>query len=113
MSSIDDLISSLENIVSTMRYVKPGDEIRAEDINSLIRYTKTAVELIKAIYDLFVSKTGKKLPTVESYISIAEMRSSYLKEVMSLEVIYPDNYNMVIDTLKPIELALIEIEKNI
>jgi hypothetical protein len=113
MSSIDSLISDLENLVNSMRYVNSGDEVRADDINLLIRYTKEAVELLKGIYDSFKTKTGKSLSDVETYISIADMRSSYLQEVLSLDTIDPDNYNIVIDTLKLIELALLEIEKNL
>jgi len=113
MSSIDNLITDLENLVNSMRYVNSSDEIRADDINLLIRYTKEAVELLKAIYDSFKTKTGKTLSDVEYYINVADMRSSYLQEVLSLDAIDPDNHTIVIDTLKLIELALQVIEKNL
>jgi hypothetical protein len=97
-----------------MRYVKTGDEVRAEDTNKFIAYTRKAVELVKKIYELYKVKTGNTLPLVESYISMADMRAGFLKEeVKSLSVIHPDDHNLIIDTLKPIELALIEIEKNL
>jgi hypothetical protein len=41
------------------------------------------------------------------------MRAGFLKEVKSLSVIHPDDHNLIIDILKPIELALMEIEKNL
>lgn len=110
---INSLILEMENILNTMRYVKTGDEIRAEDTNKFVNYTKKSVELVKKIYELFKIKTGKTLPLVESYISIADMRAGFLKEVKSLDIIHPDHHNLIIDILKPIELALLEIEKNL
>jgi len=110
---IDALILEMESILSTMRYVKTGDEVRAEDTNKFIAYTRKAVELIKKIYELYKVKTGRTLPLVESYISLADMRAGFLKEVKSLSLIHPDDHNLIIDILKPVELALMEIEKNL
>jgi hypothetical protein len=103
----------MESILSTMRYVKTGDEVRAEDTNKFIAYTRKSVELIKKIYELYKTKTGNTLPLVESYISLADMRAGFLEEVKSLSIIHPDDHNLIIDILKPIELALMEIEKNL
>jgi hypothetical protein len=103
----------MELIVRTMRYVSDGDEVRAEDTNKFVNYTKKSIDLIKKIYELFKTKTGRTLPQVEAYISIADSRAGFLKEVKSLSIIHPDDHNLIIDILKPIELALMEIEKNL
>jgi hypothetical protein len=103
----------MEEIVSTMRYVNPKDEVRADDTNKFVNFAKRAVELMKKVYELYKLKTGKRLPLVEEYISMAETRAGFLKEVKTLDIIHPDDHNLIIDTLKPIELALMEIEKRL
>jgi hypothetical protein len=103
----------MEEIVSSMRYVKPKDEVRAEDTNLFVNFTKKAAELIKKVYELYKLKTGERLLLVEEYISIAETRARFLKEVKTLDIIHPDDHNLIIDTLKPIELALMEMEKRL
>jgi len=103
----------MEEIVSAMRYVKPKDEVRADDTNKFVNFARRAVELIKKVYELYKLKTGKRLLLVEEYISMAETRAGFLKEVKTLDIIHPDHHNLVIDVLKPIELALMEIESNL
>jgi hypothetical protein len=112
-ATADSLISELEGLVSSMRYVKPGDEVRAEDTNLFVRYAKRALELLKELYELYKVKMGKALPSVEVYVSSAELRAMYLREVRSMELVHPDHHNLVVDTLKYVEMALREIDRNL
>jgi hypothetical protein len=110
-ATVDSLISELEDLVNRMRYVKPGDEVRAEDTNLFVKYTRSSVRLVEELYELYKARTGRTLSEVEVYISSAELRAVYLREVMSMELVHPDHHNVVVDTLKYVERALREVER--
>jgi hypothetical protein len=110
-ATVDSLISELEGLAARMRYVKPGDEVRAEDTNLFVRYVRISVRLAKELYELYKVKTGRALREVDVYIGSAELRAVYVREVMSMELVHPDHHNLVIDTLKYVEMALRELER--
>jgi len=113
MMSVDDLIASLEDIISKMKYVVDGEYVLAEHTNLFIDYTSTALRLLKQLYMLFKAKTGRTLPNTELWISMAESRAELMSKVKYGDIVKTRDHNLIVDTLKPIELALREIEENL
>jgi hypothetical protein len=111
--SLDDLIAELEGIIGKMVNVVDGDFVLAEHTNTFIDYTKKALELLQEIYEQFKQKTGKKLPNVETWISVAMQRTNMMEYRKFGDLVATADHNLVIDTLKCIEVSLIEIENNL
>ena len=111
--SVSDLIASLEDLIGKMKYVADGQMVLAEHTNLFVDYTTTAVSLIKQLYELFKAKTGKTLPNTEMWISLADSRASLMRKVKYGDIVLTKDHNLVVDALKPVELALKEIEANL
>jgi hypothetical protein len=109
----NDEIKILEDLVTKMEYVEKGQYVYARHPNIFYDYSKYALDLLKRIYDAFKSKTGKTLKDVEFWISMAEGRVSYMEKRMFGDVVAPKDHNLIIDALKPIEVALQKIEANL
>ena len=107
------LVSDLEGLVGQMRYVKHGDYVESRDTNLLVDYTCISVSLLKHLYELFKAKTGKRLPDVERWISVADVRSGMMRKVVFGDFVLTRDHNLVIDTLKVIEVAVREIDVNV
>jgi hypothetical protein len=113
MSSIDDKIATLESILGRMTYVVDGDYVLADHTNTFIDFLTVAVDLLDEIYELFKAKTGRTLPDAELWIDLAKSRLQFAVKVKFGDVVATRDHNIVIDTLKPIELALVAIEQNL
>ena len=111
--SVDDLIASLEETVAKMKYVADGEMVLAEHTNLFVDYSTTAVSLLKQLYELFKAKTGKTLPNTELWMSMASSRADLMRKVKYGDLVLTRDHNIILDTLKPIELALIELEWNL
>ena len=111
--SVSDLIASLEDIVGKMKYVADGEYVLAEHTNLFVDYTTTALQLLKQLYELFKAKTGKTLPNTEQWINMAETRTSYMRKVAYGDIVLSRDHNLIVDTLKCVEVSLYEIEKNL
>jgi hypothetical protein len=111
--SVDDLLSTLADIVSKMRTVKTDDYVESTDTNLFMEYCETAFELLKALYEQYKSKTGKTLPKVEEMIGLLNTRIVYVRTVRYGDIPIASDHNVVVDTLKAIDVALIELEKNL
>jgi hypothetical protein len=111
--SVNDLIATLEDLIGKMKYVADGQMVLAEHTNLFVDYCDNAVSLLKQLYELFKSKTGKTLPNVEVWISMADYRVGLMRKVKFGDIVISRDHNLVIDVLKPIELALREIEGNL
>jgi len=111
--SVDELIARLEDLIGRMRYVADGEMVLAEHTNLFVDYTATAVELLKLLYELFKAKTGRTLPNTEMWISMADSRAGLMRKVKYGDIVLTKDHNLVVDSLKPIELALLEIEANL
>jgi len=107
------LINELESIVNQMRTVDYGDEVRSEDYNLFVDYCTKAVELLKMIYNKYTNKYGKGLPLVDSLLPKLDVNLIMLNKVASGDLIQDYHHNYVLDTLKMIEICLLEIEKNL
>lgn len=107
------MIASLEDIVGKMKYVADGEYVLAEHTNLFVDYAATALQLLKQLYELFKAKTGRTLPNTELWISMADSRVGYMRKVKFGDLVMTRDHNLVIDSLKPIELALKEIEANL
>jgi hypothetical protein len=111
--SVNDLIATLEDLIGKMKYVADGQMVLAEHTNLFVDYTSNAVSLIKQLYELLKAKTGKTLPNTEMWISLADSRASLMRKVKYGDIVLSRDHNLVIDTLKCIEVSLYEIEKNL
>jgi hypothetical protein len=111
--SVDEKIATLEDLVSKMKYVAKDQYVLAEHTNLFADYLATAVQLLKDLYELFKAKAGRALPNAEQWISMAESRAGLMRKVKFGDIALTKDHNLVIDTLKPVELALREIEANL
>jgi len=107
------LISDLEGYVSQMRYVKDGDYVLSQDANLPVDYTCKSLDLLKHLYELFKVKTGRTLSNVEYWIAMAETRAGMMRRVAFGDFVLTKDHNLVIDTLKVIEVAVREIDRNV
>jgi hypothetical protein len=111
--SIEDKIATLEDLVSKMVYVKYGNYVLAVHTNTFVDYCVTAVDLLSEIYEAFKAKTGKTLLDVEYWIEMAKGRVGFMRKVKFGDLVETKDHNLVVDTLKPIEVALRMIEANL
>lgn len=111
--TIDELIEELRKIATSMVFVKDGEYVLSEHTNAFIDFVVTALELLKQIYENFKQQTGKELKNVEEWIEIASKRVNKLEKRKYGDIVVPSDHNLVIDTLKCIEVSLIEIKDNL
>jgi N-glycosylase/DNA lyase len=111
--SVDDLLSTLADIVSKMRTVKFDDYVESTDTNLFMEYCETALQLLQSLYQQYKDKTGKTIQKVEEMINLATNRITYARKVRYGDIPLPSDHNVVVDTLKAIEIGLIELEKNL
>lgn len=111
--TIDEMIEELRKIADSMVFVRDGNYVLAEHTNTFIDYVSNAVELLKEIYEYFKQKTGKKLKNVEIWIEVASKRVEMMEKRKYGDIVATVDHNLVIDTLKCVEVSLIEIENNL
>lgn len=108
--SVDDLLSTLSDIVSKMRTVKFDDYVESTDTNLFMEYCETALQLLQALYQQYKDKYGA-IPKVEEMINLATNRITYARKVRYGDIPLPSDHNVVVDTLKAIDVALLGLEK--
>ncbi len=111
--SLDDLISEMEGLEARMELVKDGDFVMSSHPNLLVDWIGCALEACKMLYQMFKDKTGRTLPDVEGWLSMAETRYGFARKVKFGDVVLPRDHNIIIDVMKPLELALQKIEENL
>ena len=111
--SLDELIANLENLIGQMEYVADGEYVFSTHVNIFVDWLGDAITVCKELYDRFKDKTGTTLPKVEEWLSMAETRYGYTRKVKFGDVVLTKDHNLIIDTLKPLELALREMEENL
>jgi len=111
--SVDELIAKLQDLTNQMTYVKDGEYVFSTHVNVFVDYLTTAIDLTKQLYEQFKTKTGKTLPDVENWISMAEIRYGFTRKVKFGDLTLTKDHNLLIDIMKPLELALREMEENL
>ena len=111
--SLNEKIAELESIVSGMVYVKDGEYVYSTHTNTFIDFCTKALEVVKQLYDLFKAKTGLELSDVELWIAIADGRVGFMDKRKFGDVVATKDHNLVIDSLKPLELALQKMEEHL
>jgi len=109
--SVDNLLMELAAIVNKMRTVKTDDYVESTDTNLFVEYCETALQLIQALYEKYKSKTGKTIPKVEEMIELATGRAAFLRTVKFGDMVTASDHTTIIDILKCIDIALIELLK--
>jgi len=104
--SVKDKIAYLESLVPQMEVVKKGDYVLAKHTNVFVDFTIAALDLLNELYELFKKKKGYRLPDVEYYIGMAESRAGFLRKVKFGDIIRVQDHNLIIDTWKPMEIAI-------
>lgn len=104
--TLDELIAEMEDLLSRMRTVKDGDWVQKEDINYINQFVKNAVQALIKLYELYKEKTGQTIPEVEDLINTAVIRQVWLLDYKSGDIITPSCHNNIIDTMKPVDVAL-------
>jgi hypothetical protein len=97
---------SLDTCLSKLRYVKYGDEVRADDVN-------TKVECIRVLRDTSKAKAAELGCPSERVDPLVEELDSILatiRYVRSGDIIQPEDHNYVVDALKKARDILAEIE---
>ena len=79
---------SLDACLQKLRYVKSGDEVRGDDLN-------TKVDCLKALSD-WLKQLGVEDPLVDELDAIIQQ----IRYVKSGDIILPEDHNYVVDALK-------------
>jgi len=106
-------ISTLEGLIGQMVYVKDGEYVFSTHVNVFVDYLTTAIDLTKELYEGFKKTTNKTLPDVENWLSMAETRFGFTRKVKFGDVVMSKDHNLIIDSLKPLELILKRMEANL
>ena len=104
--SLDEIIGEMEDLLSKMRTVQEGDYVEKEDINYINKFVKDAVEALTKLYSMYKDKTGNSIPEVEDLINTATTRQVWLIDYKSGDIVSPSAHNNLIDTMKPVDVAL-------
>ena len=111
------MISTMESLISTMESYRPematGKYVYARHTNVFIDFCRNALEACKIIYDDFKKKTGKTLPDVEVWLQMAETRVGFMEKRKFGDLVVTRDHNLVVDSLKPMELILWRIEQEL
>lgn len=111
--SLDELISKLESTITELKYVQPLEAVYAKHTNVFVDWLADALTVCKDLYEKFKAKTGKTLPNTEYWLNLAEVRIGLMRKVKFGDWVYPRDHNLIIDTMKPLEMALKEMEANL
>ncbi|MCS7387192.1 MAG: hypothetical protein NDF55_10785 [archaeon GB-1867-005] len=111
--TLDEIIAEMEDLLSKMRTVKDGDPVQKEDVNYINKFVKDAVEALTKLYEMYKEKTGEVIPEVENLINTAVTRQVWLIDYKSGDIITPSAHNNLIDTMKPVDVALKLIESRL
>jgi len=111
--SLEELIAKLQDLVPMMQFVQHGNYVFARHPNTFVDYCTYALDVCKQLYDRFKAKTGKTLPDVEFWLRMAEGRLDFTRKVKFGDLVLTKDHNLIIDILKPLELVLSTIEKNL
>jgi len=111
--SIEEKITTLEGLIGQMAYVKDGDFVFSTHVNIFVDWLTDALAVARDLYDKFKAKTGKTLPDTEYWLLLAEVRVGLMRKVKFGDWVFPRDHNLLVDTMKPLELALREIEENL
>jgi len=110
--SLEEKIAILQNLIDQMTYVKDGEYVFSTHVNVFVDYLTTAVDLTKQLYEKFKARVGAD-PEIETWIAMAETRYGFTRKVKFGDVIKTADHNLLIDSFKPLELALKKMEKNL
>jgi len=110
--SVDELITKLQDLVPQMEFVRHGDYVFAKHPNAYVDYCTYALDVCKQLYERYKAKTGKTLPEVEYWLSMAESRIGLTRKVKFGDLVLTKDHNLLIDSLKPLELALRKMEQS-
>jgi signal-transduction protein with cAMP-binding, CBS, and nucleotidyltransferase domain len=113
MALIDTQLTKLRDLLDRMRYVSEGEMVLAAHTNLFREYVLTALDALKELYAFYKGKFGATLPLVEAMIELVENRIGFLPVVKYGDVVATRDHNIIIECLKAIEIALIEIDKSI
>jgi signal-transduction protein with cAMP-binding, CBS, and nucleotidyltransferase domain len=113
MALIDTQLTKLRDLLDRMRYVSEGEMVLAAHTNLFREYVLTALDALKELYAFYKGKFGTTLPLVEAMIELVENRIGFLPVVKYGDVVATRDHNIIIECLKAIEIALIEIDKSI
>jgi len=110
--SIEEKITTLEGLIGQMAYVKDGDFVFSTHVNIFVDYLATAIDLTKQLYEEYKTKVGAD-PQIETWITMAETRYGLTRKVKFGDVVQTRDHNLIIDSLKPLELALKKMEESL
>jgi len=111
--SLEELIANLESLIGEMVYVEDGEYVFSTHVNIFVEWLEDAITVCKELYERFKDKTGTTLPKAEEWLSMAETRYGFMRKVKFGDIVLTKDHNLIIDTLKPLELALREMEENL
>ena len=110
---VDEDISEMEALLAQTEYVESGQYVYARHPALFVDFLKYLIDAVKLLYDEFKNKTGRTLPDVESYIDMAENRYSFARKPKTFDLVLTKDHNVIIDTFKPLELALRRMEEEL
>jgi len=111
--SLEEKLASLESLIGQMEYVVDGQYVYAKHPNTFVDWLTDAVDACKMLYEMFKAKTGRSLSDVEFWLDMAESRLGFTRKVKFGDLVVTKDHNLIIDIMKPLELVLTTIEKNL
>jgi hypothetical protein len=111
--SLEEKLANLQSLIDQMETVEDLEFVYAKHMNPFVDWLTDAVDVCKILYDMFKAKTGKTLPDVEFWLDMAETRLGFTRKAKFGDIVLTKDHNLIIDTMKPLELVLITIEENL
>jgi hypothetical protein len=111
--SLEEKLANLQSLIDQMEKVEDGQWVYAKHPNLFVDWLTDALDVCEILYDMFKNKTGNTLPDVEFWLDMAETRLGFTRKAKAYDLVYTSDHNLVIDTMKPLELVLSTIEKNL
>jgi len=109
LGGCDTYIQEMEKIVSGMAYVKVGDWVLAVHINQFADFLDQAMQAVRTLY----SNLGKKIEEIEGLLEMAEGRYKLIERRKWGDLAQTKDHNLIVDTLKPLQVILQLIEANV
>lgn len=111
--SLEEKLANLEALIGEMESVQDGEYVFTKHPNLFVDWLTDAVDVCKQLYEMFKTKTGETLPDVELWLGMAESRREMMRKALFGDLVYTKDHNLIIDTMKPLELVLRVIEENL